>query len=469
LAVILHRLPVGILVYLTASQARGPAVGWFVVIALGLGTWLGYTIGQPLLDAASPFTIGVFQAFVVGALLHVLAHDAEGIHGSHDHHHGHDDVHDHDHEKCVTGSQIRASVYGAILAFLTLVALGGGGGELHESTIMPGQTFLILVLESAPALLLAYLSAGLIRAVLVPKTIKWLGRGSVLTQSTKGMAFGLPLPICSCGVLPYYETLVKKGVPPAAGLAFLVATPELGLDAVLLSVPLLGAELTIARVVAAIIVALTASWLISRLIKTSKTEEVEPQNSTESFYERLKNGVHYGLVDLVDHTLPWVLVGIGIAALAGPLVDSESIGGMPQLLQVPIFALIGIPLYVCASGATPLAAVAIFQGVSPGAALAFLLTGPATNATTFGVLTSLHGKKVAVAFGFTVAMVAISLGWCTDLWVDASGLDLNDQHHHGTWLQKASLVGLGLLFLASLVRQGPRGVLNQVVRPMPND
>src|SRR5262249_52536105 len=124
---------------------------------------------------------------------------------------------------------------------------------------------------------------------------------------------------------------------------------------------------------------------------------------------RLAGGLRYGFGDMVDSTAPWILVGLGLAALLGPWLSAGGVEGVPRALEVPLFALIGMPLYVCASGSTPLAAVLIAKGVSPGAAIAFLLTGPATNVTTFGVLARLHSKKTAALFALTTALVTTAL------------------------------------------------------------
>ena len=100
-----------------------------------------------------------------------------------------------------------------------------------------------------------------------------------------------------------------------------------------------------------------------------------------------------GFVDVLDETGPWIVFGLAVAALMATELDPDGLASLPNSIQLPLFALIGLPVYVCASGATPLVAVLIALGVSPGAALVFLLTGPAMNVTTFGVLTKLHGRR----------------------------------------------------------------------------
>ncbi|MEL6348901.1 MAG: permease, partial [Myxococcota bacterium] len=289
-------------------------------------------------------------------------------------------------------------------------------------------------------------------------------------QSARGILFGIPLPICSCGVLPLYESLLKRGAPPAAALAFLVATPELGVDALFLSVPLLGVPLTLTRIAAAVLIAITVALMMQHTIPAQR-QTVEP-NETEQptpLPGRLRAGMKYGLVDLVDYTMPWILAGLAFAAMLEPLLGHDVLQQLPSIVQVPLFALIGIPLYVCASGATPMAAMAVHKGISAGAALAFLLAGPATNLTTFGMLSKLHGRKIAAWFGLAVVGLAVVIGWVVDILgaqppeVLHLAVDADAPPGLIAWICAAILTGLSL---ASLLRLGPRGVLAQIMTPV---
>jgi hypothetical protein len=208
--------------------------------------------------------------------------------------------------------------------------------------------------------------------------------------------------------------------------------------------------------------------VVGRLVPSPETKE-SPNVEKEQlpFSDRLKSGLRFGFVELFDHTMPWILLGLLIAGLAEPLLGHEQLRNLPTELQVPLFALIGIPVYVCASGATPIAAVAIYQGISPGAALAFLLAGPATNITTFGILTQLHSKKVAIGFGLAVMGCAVSAGLVIDqMTLETVSSEHQHAHAHGSLLQWLSLAGLGLLLMGSLFRQGPRGLMEQVTHPI---
>ena len=162
-------------------------------------------------------------------------------------------------------------------------------------------------------------------------------------------------------------------------------------------------------------------------------------------------------------------LGLVIAAAAEPFLSHGAIASVPAVLQVPLAAFIGVPVYVCASGATPIAALAIHKGLSTGAAMAFLIAGPATNVTTFGVLARLHGRRLALMFGIAVTALAILAGWTIDA-LGISAAPVLEGHAaldtHGSWFSIAAVVSLSLLVIASLVRQGPRGAIQQILEPI---
>jgi len=165
----------------------------------------------------------------------------------------------------------------------------------------------------------------------------------------------------------------------------------------------------------------------------------------------------------VDHTAPWILVGLGLAALIEPLLQAQWLSRLPPGVDVPLFALLGVPSFVCASGATPLVAVLLHKGLSPGAALAFLLTGPATNVTTFAVMARLHGRKVTAAFAGVVALSSVGMGLALNALLPAqTGLAHQPHEAHGGALEWVGLILLGAVFLASLLRQGPHAFLAQM-------
>ena len=211
----------------------------------------------------------LYQAAVGGSLVHVVVHQ---------------------HGAATSPKDRRREGWGAVLALALLLVVfvfgadtGAGGPAGFLSRLY------VFAAESAPALLLAYVCAGLLSAFLPQRSVRWMEKGGGISQSVRGMAIGLPFPICSCGVVPLYRSLIQRGAPPAAAMAFLVATPELGLDAVLLSIPLLGPQVTVLRLVTAALVAMLVGWWVGgRLKKAERAEEwIGSPGETPSVGQRL--------------------------------------------------------------------------------------------------------------------------------------------------------------------------------------
>ncbi len=458
-AVVLHRLPVGLAIWWLLRPHFGAAVAGLALAAVAGATAAGYAVG-PALGTGAGLTVGSvawFQAFVGGSLLHVVFFRP------------HLDAHTHG-KTATTAASRRSEGVGALiaLALLAVILLGDAGTADAGLEAQVIGTLAELSLESAPALLLAYFAAGFISVFMPSSSIAWMARGGTGMQAVRGMAFGLPLPICSCGVVPLYRSLIGKGVPPAAGIAFLVATPELGLDAIFLSFPLLGPQMTAIRVVGATAVALFVGWLVGGMISSRQSEapvtDSDPAPVGGPLRARVSRAFRVGLGDVVDDTAPWILAGLGVAALAAPFLGGAPLSAIPAGVDVLIFALVGVPTYVCASAATPLVAVLLLGGLSPGAALAFLITGPATNITTFGVLTQLHGKRAAVMFSLAIIGTSVGLGYVVNAFfgnIPIVALDMLTVEGASAY-KIASLIGLVLLLSASLLRRGPRGFVAEL-------
>jgi uncharacterized membrane protein YraQ (UPF0718 family) len=324
-----------------------------------------------------------------------------------------------------------------------------------------------LSLDSAPAVLLAYITAGLVHAFLPTGGLSWISKGSRLRQGLAGMAVGLPLPICSCGVVPLYQQLVQRGASTTAAVAFLIATPELGIDAILLSVPLLGTEYTVIRVAAAALAALSVALLVGSLVPRKRASlplHADVPSPAPVASDRIAQAARSGLLEMVDHTAPWILAGVVVAAFATPLLQGSWLTQLPAGIDVLVFAAVGMPLYVCASASTPLVAVLVAAGVSPGAGLALLLTGPATNIATLGILTRLHGRRFAWLFTGAMIGVAITLGLLVNfVWPSLTATQpAIGNESQGTWWQLTSVALVALLYAASVVRRGIRRFLGEL-------
>jgi uncharacterized protein len=460
-AVVLHRFPVGLAIWWLLRPAFGFPAAAAVLGLIAAATLVGFNAGPHLTAGLSGQGVAWFQALVAGMLLHVVFHQPH-LRSS----------------GCDCREVARFSGWyegvGALLGVgLTAILLGEGISHHGGDVVIEGlRTFLVLARESAPALLIAYLMAGAIHSFLPVSSIRWLGRGSAMSQSVRGMAVGLPLPVCSCGVVPIYQSLIRRGVPPTAGISFLVATPELGVAAVLLSIPLLGGEMTLIRVGAAIIVAAAVGRVVGAMCRPSAGNDagsaplIEPA-AGKTFSDKVRSSLAVGLGDVVDRTAPWILLGLAVAAVAQPFLSAGWPARIPDILEVPLFALVGLPAYVCASGATPIVAVLLAGGVSPGAALAFLLTGPATNVTTFGVLAKLHGRRIAFTFSCAITGLSIALGYVVN-WVfpfgGAGALDPS-QDAEGSLFQTICLALLIGVFLSSVLRRGARRFVGELLFP----
>jgi uncharacterized membrane protein YraQ (UPF0718 family) len=460
--VLLHRIPLGLTLWWMVRSTFGFKVAAAVLGGMMMATTGGYVVGEAWLAGVSLESLGIFQALMGGAIMHV-ALDTPPVPQR---------------DESVTASDL--NTFG-----LSGAGLGGlvvwGIGHLHplslalEGELEAWETFWALTLQASPALLVAFLGAGLIHGFVKQDWMGFRKRASRLADSVKGVAAGIPVPVCSCGVLPFYRGLVQRGVPPAAAIGFLIATPGLGIDTVLLSFPLLGSELTIARLVVAGLVAILAGWLLSRLFETDGAAELAEGSSVEtgaraSFSDKLRRSLHFGFEDFVDDILPWVLLGIGIGTMAEPVMELAAFGAIPDVLEVPLAALAGIPAYVGASGATPLAAVLLHKGLSPGALIAFLITGPAISLGTLTVLRSMHSPRAAWAMALGLFVFAVGFGWLVNVFMGASGGGEIHAWAEGNtqWWELASVGMIALLLVGSLWRMGPRGFVASMVPGMPN-
>jgi hypothetical protein len=224
------------------------------------------------------------------------------------------------------------------------------------------------------------------------------------------------------------------------------------------------------RLASAAVAALAISVIVGRVTKSDTSAESTDQNSGEtggSFVDKLKRAFRFGFIEVLDQTLAWIVLGIAIAASLDTGALAPLLTKLPYGMDVFLAAVIGMPIYVCASGATPLAAGMLAAGLSPGAGIAFLLAGPATNITTFGVLSQLHGKRMAFMFGLAVTVVSTLLGLAINLVIgqDFSLMVTATEGEHGNTWQWALLGMLGLFCALSIYRQSPRGFIGGMFHP----
>jgi uncharacterized membrane protein YraQ (UPF0718 family) len=284
--------------------------------------------------------------------------------------------------------------------------------------------------EAAIYLVFGFIVAGLIR-YFVPgdKIAQHLG-GKGLRQVVYASVLGVPLPLCSCGVMPAAIGLHKQGASKGATLSFLVSTPETGVDSIVITYALLDPIMTIFRPVAAF---LTAMWVgISENILGKNIPETEIPNGVSGmdernkpaalainilpFHVKLYKAFRYAFISLLGDLANWLILGF---VLAGAISYLIPVGWLEQNLHNHLFSMlimlvIGIPLYVCATASTPIAAALMLKGLNPGAALVFLLAGPATNIASMVIITKYFGKKSLVVYLSGISICALFFGFLLD-------------------------------------------------------
>jgi uncharacterized membrane protein YraQ (UPF0718 family) len=296
--------------------------------------------------------------------------------------------------------------------------------------------------ESALYLLLGFALAGVLHVILnryQRLTAMFTGRG----QRSVYLAaiFGLPMPLCSCGVLPAALTLRKQGASKGATASFLISVPETDIISILLTYALLGPVLAVYRPLAALVTAIATGLVVNR-VDTRAAENPEHASAAASPAHRCddhcghdaegasdgtaesapdvrpwyRRAFHFGFIEMFDDIIGQLLLGILIAAvLLGwlPGLGLEGIASGSPFTYV-IMLLIGIPVYVCAVASTPIAVGLIAGGVSPGAVMVFLLAGPATNLASLIVLSSHFGRRVLTSYLVCIGVLSVFLGFILD-------------------------------------------------------
>lgn len=294
-----------------------------------------------------------------------------------------------------------------------------------------------MLVEMAPYMCLGFLMAGLLHVFVNPKMIiKYLGKGRIKSVFYATL-LGIPLPLCSCGVLPATAGLKKQGATDGAAMAFMIATPETGVDSMAVTYALLDPIMTVFRPLAAFVTSIAAGLTQNFLGNTYDRSEaqIEPDLSCKidnccdgincppevhrrhhNLIEKLKVAFKYGFGEILDDISKWLILGIAIAGAISVLVPDSFMqtylgGGIYSML---IMLVVGIPFYICATSSTPIAAALILKGVSPGAVLVFLLAGPATNAATISVVYGLFRKRATMIYLSGIAISAIIMGLILD-------------------------------------------------------
>lgn len=395
LAVAAHTVPLTALLIAEAltHRSRRAAAGRAIVLIVATGS--GFLLADVLHDVLPHALHSWLTAAVAGVLMHILFHD-----------HG---------EEGPRTNQLRLLEFVAVVGGIALpiLAASASGRQMQQQVT---DAFVELSLETAPMLLLGLVLGALLQVLGARLPQRFFTGGTDLRQAIRGVVVGAPLPLCACGVLPVAEGLRKRGAGPALVVAFLVATPELGPESLTLTVRFMGGPYAAVRIVAALALAVFAGVWFGRVVRGSgrgekAVERTEPVGVNTGASARVL--AHFD--ELLMHVAPWAFVGLWAAAFVQVALPEGSlaqttVGGF----DIWLVAAVAMPAYVCAASATPVAAVLLLKGVSPGAVLVGLLLGPATNVATLGVLKDAYGGRSVLVGTMGIALATIGIGYAVN-------------------------------------------------------
>jgi hypothetical protein len=289
----------------------------------------------------------------------------------------------------------------------------------------------------APYLLLGVLIAGVLH-VFVPQKFyaNYLSRNNKLSVLWAAL-LGVPLPLCSCGVIPTAIGLKNEKASKGAIASFLIATPQTGIDSILATFSLMGLGFAIIRPVAALITGVCGGLLVNRLVRDDEFCSVDEKSQTSNLKSQTKlwRVLKYAYYDMIRDIGLRLLIGLVVAALIQVAVPDEfflSFGSQP-LVQMLVILAIAVPMYICSTGSIPVAAALMMKGLSPGAALVMLMAGPAVNLASILVVHKAMGRRFTWIYLMTIVVFAVLFG----LLLNATGLDFSVASHDACCMTSA--------------------------------
>ena len=324
-----------------------------------------------------------------------------------------------------------------------------------------------ILYEMSPYILLGFLIAGFLHEFVKPATMSRHLAGRGWKPVVKAALFGIPLPLCSCGVLPTAVGLHRQGASKGATTSFLIATPQTGVDSIAATYSLLGLPLAIIRPIAALVGGFVGGMGVNKLVKETDCDPaqaaggacaVETAAERRPWYRRVGASVSYGFVEMVASVGKWLVIGLIIAALITVFVPNEflvSLSNRPILAMLAMIV-IAVPMYVCATGSIPIAMSLMLKGLNPGAAFVLLMAGPAANFASMMVLGRSLGKRATAVYVGSVVVTALFFGLMIDYLFPTSWFALPAGftgamacHHTASWFQVACSVLLVILLVYS--------------------
>lgn len=303
------------------------------------------------------------------------------------------------------------------------------------------NSLVIMLNGMSPYILLGFLIAGIMHAFIPQRVFARHLSGRGWKSVVKSAAIGVPLPLCSCGVLPTAIGMRRNGASKASTTSFLIATPQTGMDSIAATWSMLGPAFAIIRPIVALVTAVFGGLAVGR----SERNEPQPAQSCVSgecggetaprrtFIQKCSDALRYGFIELVGSIGGWLVIGLIIAALITVYVPADALAslGSHPLLAMMVVLLVAIPMYVCATGSIPIAMSLMFKGLSPGTALVLLMAGPAANFASFALISREMGRKSALIYLTSIIVGSIAFGLAIDYLLPASWFVLPMNVHAG--------------------------------------
>lgn len=335
------------------------------------------------------------------------------------------------------------------------------------------EQILLLINEMSPYLLFGFLIAGWMHAF-IPRTLysRYLAHRD-FKSVVLATLFGIPLPLCSCGVIPTAMSLRREGASKGATTAFLIATPQTGVDSIIATYSLMGLPFAVIRPIAALVTALLGGLLAnltdSQGAEAESTGEVEPacgcdschqpEPESLSFMGKLKVALHYAFVEMMQDIGKWLVIGLVVAGLITAFVPDAAfeIFKDNSLASMLLVLCIAVPMYLCATGSIPIAVALMLKGLTPGAGLVLLMAGPACNMASILVINKVLGRKALVTYLASIITGAVGFGLMIDhvlprQWFLSNLITQDCCHEHPGWFTIGCTLLLMLLLANALLR-----------------
>jgi uncharacterized membrane protein YraQ (UPF0718 family)/copper chaperone CopZ len=330
-----------------------------------------------------------------------------------------------------------------------------------------GSELVDLTVQIAPYLMLGFLFAGLLYAWLpAHKMAKYLGKNNSASVFNAAL-LGVPLPLCSCGVIPAGVSFYRNGASKGSTVSFLISTPQTGVDSIFVTWSLLGWPMAVLRPLIAFISGVFGGLLTNYIFKKKPDTLSQPTEKISDNPDKKVNFLdmlRYAFIDFLEDIVKWLIIGLLIAAFIAIIIPDDFFLRYLKndYLSMLVVLLVSVPLYVCATGSVPIAAVLMLKGLSPGAAIVFLMAGPATNAATISVIGNTMGRKTLFIYLFSIIAASMFFGILVneliprEFFINSIHHIHKGEHQHEIlphWLQIGSAIILTILMINGLIRR----------------